>query len=77
MIFITHITKHPRLAAFTVGMGRIMDFSCSYNTYHMKLSAGEADTAAHAADWQAVGADLWSAVMAYNAVSHDEAKKNS
>jgi hypothetical protein len=78
MIFITHISKRPRLAAFTTGVGRIMDFSCSYNTYpSSSFSAGEADAAAHASDWRAVGADLWSAIMAYKALGHDETQKVS
>ncbi len=48
--------------SFVEGMARVLDFSGSLNEYAESLSPEEADAAALASDWRAIGADLWGAV---------------
>lgn len=45
-------------SSFLTGMGRIFDFSNSYNNYNISETSTEADFKAIASDWNAVGEDL-------------------
>ncbi len=52
-------------SSFIEGMARVVDWSGSLNRYNTMPSPEEADAAAMAADWAAVGEDLYRAVDSY------------
>ena len=51
--------------SFLEGMARVVDWSGSLNRYNTMPSPEEADAVAMAADWAAVGEDLYRAVDSY------------
>lgn len=53
-------------ASFWEGLGRIIDFTGALNQYNASSSDVEADLAATAADWLAVGDDIRRSMIAYS-----------
>ncbi len=48
--------------SFLEGVGRLLDFGGTLNVYNASGSTEEADARALAADWAAVGEDMWDAI---------------
>jgi hypothetical protein len=53
--------------SFAEGLGRAVDIGGTFDEYNSAVSASEADEAALASDWYAVGADLYQAISQFEA----------
>lgn len=52
--------------SFIRGLGRAIDLGATRNSYNAPAAPSEADSAALASDWAAVGKDVRGALLAYS-----------
>lgn len=48
--------------SFLSGVGRLVDFGCTFDAYNMSRTPVEADIRASVSDWLSIGDDLYSAL---------------
>ena len=49
-------------ASFASGLGRLVDFGCTFDAYNISRTPAEADTRAAVSDWLSVGDDIQAAI---------------